>query len=112
MIESVDPAQCGSYKVHGEHTWRSGWLWRTHNYCPGTNFPANNFDKNTTTVPLTIIEHKHCLRLVKGVQLTDEYFLRKPDDDILWECDWLDCKELFVMNRDIWQEHGVPYDVY
>jgi hypothetical protein len=114
MNESVNPADCGAYILHEPHTYYTGFLGWKKRDCRGTSFdlPEDFEPPSAALVPLHIFEHKHDFKLVKGVQVGPDQFLRKPDADILWECDWLDCKELFVIDRALWQEQGVPYNVY
>ena len=123
-VESVDPARCGSYKLHGEHHWYSGWFWSNRNYCPGSNsdnfpgdrepipFPDEHESEETTLIPLVIFEHKHDFKLAKGLPTPGGQFLRKPKKDILWVCDWHDCDENFIIKRKLWKKQGAPYDVY
>lgn len=118
-VESVDAADCGYYHLHQAHSWRGGFLWRKKKFCRGTSFPSGPSDlpedfvpPSASLVPLKIVAHKHDMKLVEGIQVEPRIFLRKPDEDILWICDWNDCDERFIMNRKLWQEQGVPYNVY
>jgi hypothetical protein len=118
-VESVDAAECGYYHLHRAHSWRGGFLWRKKKTCRGTSFPSGPSDlpedfvpPSASLVPLTIVEHKHDFKLAEGIEAPNGYFLRKPEEDLLWVCDWNDCNHVFVTARDLWQEQGVPYNVY
>lgn len=122
--------ECANFKPHGKHTWREGFLWHRKRECSGRphrddidgplmspdyidpSYMSPGFGKLEASVPLTIVEHKHDFKLVEGFTVGPDHFIRKPDSDLLWECDWLDCRHLFVIDRNLWHEQGAPYDAY
>lgn len=112
--ESVNPADCGSYVLHKPHKYYTGFMgWRT-KQCGGSGqiwestVPEDFVPPSAALVPLTIIDHKHDFKLTKESPLGPV-----RDSDIMWACDWLDCRHLFVTKRDLWRRKGgVHYDVY
>jgi hypothetical protein len=112
-VESVDPADCGSYELHRTHNWRSGFLWRTKNNCRGTSYPRDWFElpddfvpPSAALVPMTIVDHKHDYKLQKAFR-----FGPKQESDLLWLCDWFGCNHYFVTDRNLWWTKGVWYDL-
>lgn len=111
MIETVDPSDCGSYSLHSEHTWRTGFLWLNKNVCRGSAFPDCRFDRHEDFEPpraalVPIANHKHFYRLTEELPMG----LKRPTD-ILWKCDG--CRHFFISDRDVWHSHpvGVTYDI-
>ncbi|QED11624.1 hypothetical protein PP914_gp135 [Arthrobacter phage Qui] len=105
----VITVKCQNPQPHTSHSWREGFLWRTKKKCDGVPVHLAKFPEASTPaeVPMQIIDHKH------DFKLTDEFpFGPKEDSDILWVCDWLDCKHYFVIDRDLWWIDGVKYDTY
>lgn len=109
MNESVTAADCGAYILHEPHTYYTGFLGWKKRECRGTSFelPEDFEPPSAALVPLQIIDHKHDFKLTK-----ESPFGPVRDSDILWKCDWLDCKRFFIMERELWRRKGgVHFDL-
>lgn len=105
-IECVDAAPCGSFVLHGEHSWRTGFLLLKKEHCSGSptiHALSRTTDSIREAVGLPPI-HRH------SYELRQEFdWGSKKDSDILWACKG--CSSYFVTSRRIFWDHGVWYDV-
>lgn len=114
-VETVDPAPCGSYILHRPHKYYTGFMgWKTKE-CGGSPWPECQVEvpdeleeSGSAEIPMKIIDHKHDFKLTRESPIGPV-----RDSDIMWACDWLDCRHLFITERDLWhRKGGVNYDVY